>query len=255
MPTTASRDEIIAYADDLLEIGAFADYCPNGLQVPGADRVSRVVSGVSAHRELIERAVENEGELLIVHHGLFWSKAPVALSEAMAARLRVAFDADLNIAGYHLPLDAHLGIGNNALLCERLGFERVATFAAAGGRDIGVVGSIADGIDARELVVRISGLLDREPLVLGAGPSTVRTMGIVSGGGAPYLAEAIGLGLDAMLTGEPAEQATAESREGSIHLIAAGHHATERFGIAALGELIAATFGVEHRFIEVPNPV
>lgn len=253
--TSASRHEIIAFADEALDAPGFDDYGPNGLQVPGTKEVSRIVTGVSAHLELIERSVESGAQMLIVHHGLFWGKQPQALSPAMAARLRLALGAELNVAAYHLPLDADPHVGNNALLCERLGFERRGTFAAAGGRDIGVIGSAAPGISASALCDRISELLDREPLLLGAGPDPISSIGIVSGGGAPFLTEAIGLGLDAMITGEPVEQATAESREGGIHFIAAGHHATERFGIEALGELIRARFGVEHEFVDIPNPI
>lgn len=255
MSTNASRDEIIAFADELLETDAFTDYGPNGLQVPGAERITKVATGVSANRELIERAIEGGADLLIAHHGLFWNKSPRALSEAMAARLRLALGAGLNLAGYHLPLDAHPEIGNNALLCERLGLERTGAFAEAGGREIGVIGSSAEGIASDELRGRVAALLEREPLLLGDGPETVRSVGLLTGGGAPYLGEAIALGLDAMITGEPAEPATAEAREGSIHLIAAGHHATERLGVEALGERIAERFGVAHEFIDVPNPV
>lgn len=252
---TASRDKIISFADEALDAGAFDDYGPNGLQVPGSGEVRRVVTGVSAHLALIERAIESGAEMLIAHHGLFWSKQPQALSPAMAARLRTALGADLNIAAYHLPLDADPRIGNNALLCDHLGLERAGTFAPAGGRDIGVIGASPGGLSPSDLRARVGEILDRDPLMLGDGPDPVHSIGIVSGGGAPFLSDAIGLGLDALITGEPAEQATADSREGGIHFIAAGHHATERFGITALGDLIAERFGIEHEFVDIPNPV
>lgn len=252
---TASRDEIIAFADSALSAPEFDDYGPNGLQVPGAGEVTRIVTGVSAHLALIERAVESGAGMLIAHHGLFWNKQPSALSPAMATRLRVALGADLNVAAYHLPLDADPSIGNNALLCDRLGLKRRGTFAPAGGRDIGVVCSPTESISPSDLTGRVARLLDREPLLLGDGPERVASIGIVSGGGAPFLRDAIRLGLDALITGEPAEQATAEAREGGIHFIAAGHHATERFGIEALGVLIAERFGIEHEFVDIPNPV
>lgn len=251
----AARDEILAFAAELLDLDAFEDHCPNGLQVPGAREVRKVVSGVSAHRELIERAVAAEAELLVVHHGLFWNKGSRALSEPMAARLRIALAAELSVAGYHLPLDAHPEIGNNALLCARLGLEAQGRFGAAGGHPIGVVGASRSGLELSELSERLGEVTGREVLVLGAGPERIRTVGIVSGGGAPFLGEALELDLDAMISGEPSEQATAESREGGIHFLAAGHHATERLGVAALGERIAARFDLEHEFIEVPNPV
>jgi dinuclear metal center YbgI/SA1388 family protein len=255
-PPMAGRDEIIAFCDELLEIGSFEDYGPNGLQVPGSDEVAMVATGVSAHLELIEGAIAAGAQLLLTHHGLFWDFLPRALSPQMAARLRAALEADLSIAGYHLPLDAHREIGNNALLCGMLGFEITEEpFSWARGRPVGVVGRSEGGVDAGELFSRIEELLEREPLVFAAGPQTVRSIGIGSGAGAAAIGEAVSLGLDAMLTGEPAEHVMADAREGGIHFIAAGHYATETVGIRRLGELVAERFGVGHRFIGVPNPI
>jgi dinuclear metal center YbgI/SA1388 family protein len=252
----ARRDEIVRFCDELLEAPAFEDYGPNGLQVPGAPEVSKVATGVSAHRELLDRAVGSGAELALVHHGLFWNSQPRALSEQMAERLRIALAGELSVAAYHLPLDAHRGIGNNALLCERLGFERSdRPFAELMGRPIGVIGRSDDGVDADALVRRIAEALDREPLVFDAGPSTVHSVGIVSGAGASSITEAAELRLDAFVTGEPAEHAMADAREGGLHFIAAGHYATETFGIRRLGEIVAERFEVDHEFIEVPNPI
>lgn len=252
----AARDEIIAFCDDLLDTSSFDDYGPNGLQVPGGTEVSKVASGVSAHLELLERARELGAELVIAHHGLFWDFLPRALSQQMAARLRVALGAGISVAGYHLPLDAHAEIGNNALLCRGLGFEpRETPFAEVRGRTIGCVGEHPDGIEAGDLFRAVERLCDREPLVFDAGPSAVRTIGICSGAGASEVHGAVRLGLDAFLTGEPAEHAMADAREGGLHFIAAGHWATETLGIRRLGELIAERFGIEHEFIAVPNPV
>jgi dinuclear metal center YbgI/SA1388 family protein len=252
----ADRDQILAFCDELLEIDAYDDYGPNGLQVPGAREVERVITGVSAHRELIERAIAAGGQLLITHHGLFWEFLPRALSEQMAKRLRIALDASLTIAGYHLPLDANREIGNNALLCEMLGFELDdRRFAEVRGRPIGVIGHDQKGIEPAELIGRIGRMLGREPLVFDAGPERVRRIGIVSGAAASEIHEAVALGLDAFLTGEPAEHVMADATEGNIHFIAAGHYATETVGIRRLGEEIAEHFGVEHEFIDVPNPV
>ena len=252
----AARDEIIAFCDEILAASTFDDYGPNGLQVPGAAEVSKVVSGVSAHLELLERARDAGAELVIAHHGLFWDSLPRALSEQMAARLRVALEAGISVAGYHLPLDAHPEIGNNALLCRGLGFEPLnARFAEVRGRAIGVVGERRDGIAADDLVAAVARLLDREPLVFDAGPREVHSIGICSGAGASEVHAAIRMGLDAFLTGEPAEHAMADAGEGGLHFIAAGHWATETLGIRRLGELIAERFGVVHEFIAVPNPV
>jgi dinuclear metal center YbgI/SA1388 family protein len=253
------RDQILGFCDELLTSAEFDDYGPNGLQVPGAREVHKLVTGVSAHLELIERSIDAGAELLIAHHGLFWEFHPRALSEQMAARLRTALAADLSVAGYHLPLDAHPEVGNNALLCAGLGLEPSAgpegRFGTARGHRIGMVGVAPEPLPVAELEQRIVNLLGREPLRLGAGPERVERVGLLSGAGASQLHEAIELGLDAVITGEPSEHVTADAREGSIHYFAAGHHATETLGIRRLGELVAERFGIEHEFIDVPNPV
>ena len=250
------RDEIITLCDETLNAGAFEDYGPNGLQVPGESEVTKVASCVSAHLESIERAIAMGAELLIAHHGLFWDFHPRALTEPMAVRLRTALDAGLNIAGYHLPLDAHREIGNNALLCEALGFTASGEpFGQAKGHPIGIVGRDARGIPADELAVRVRARISPDPLLFDSGPPVVHSIGIISGAGSSALGEAVSLGLDALLTGEPAEHAMADAREGHLHFIAAGHYATETFGVRRLGELVAERFGIAHEFIDVPNPI
>lgn len=252
----ASRDEVIAFCDELLDSGSFDDYGPNGLQVPGAPEVAKVVSGVSAHLELLERARDSGAQLVLAHHGLIWDFLPRALSEQMAARLRTVLEAEITVAGYHLPLDAHQEIGNNALLCAGLGFELdPEPFAEVRGRAIGAVGRRAEPIAATHLFAAVRELVGREPLVFEAGPELVGSIGIVSGAGASEVGEAVARGLDAFLTGEPAEHAMADAREGGLHFIAAGHYATETLGIRRLGELVGERFEIEHEFIEIPNPV
>ena len=250
------RDEIIAFCDDLLGASAFADYGPNGLQVPGRRDVRRVATCVSAHLESIQGAIDAGAEILIAHHGLFWDFHPRALSEAMASRLRLALAAELSVAGYHLPLDAHREIGNNALLCERLGLEPSGlAFSEVKGTPIGIVGRAPEGMDAGAFVARVEAAVERRPLVLGSPPAEIRDVGIVSGAGAASIHEAARLGLDAVVTGEPAEHALADAKEAGILFVAAGHYATETFGIRRLGELIADRFGVEQVFLDFPNPV
>ena len=224
--------------------------------MPGAPEVTKVASGVSAHLELLESASASGAQLLLAHHGLFWDFLPRALSEPMAARLRAALGAGLSVAAYHLPLDAHPQIGNNALLCDQLGFELdPEPFAAVRGRPIGSIGRRDEPIAAAELFARVASLLDREPLVFDTGPAEIASIGIVTGAGASTIHEAVARGLDALLTGEPAEHVMADAREGGLHFIAAGHYATETRGIRRLGELVAERFEVEHEFIDVPNPV
>ena len=251
----ARRDEIIAFLDDLLDAGSWEDYGPNGLQVPGAEDVSVVATGVSAHRELFERAREAGAQLVLCHHGLFWRNQPRQVDARMKERLKALFDADMSLAAYHLPLDAHPEVGNNALLCEALGLERAEPFGTLSGRPIGFVGRAPQAISRADLVDRCTRALDREPLVFDGGPDRIASVGIVSGGGASSLGEAIELGLDAFLTGEPSEPGMADSREAGVNFIAGGHWATETFGVKRLGELLGERFGVEHRFLAIPNPV
>jgi dinuclear metal center YbgI/SA1388 family protein len=250
----ASRDEIIAFCDRLLETDAFEDYGPNGLQVPGAEDVSKIATGVSANREFIQGAIDAGAQIALVHHGLFWGGDPQALSERMAERLRALLSARVSLAAYHLPLDAHPEIGNNALLCRGLGFEPDGAFSELRGRPIGVIGR-GEGLDPAQLKARVAELVGREPLMFDGGPEEIRSIGIVSGGASAQVHDAIALGLDAYLTGEPSEPAMADSREGGIHFLAAGHYATETFGVRRLGELLADRFGVEHEFVDVPNPI
>jgi dinuclear metal center YbgI/SA1388 family protein len=251
----ADRDAMIAYLDDLLEVDEFEDYGPNGLQVPGAAEVELVATGVSAHRELFEAAAAAGAQLVLCHHGLFWSGDPDVVTPQLKARLAALFNTDMSLAAYHLPLDAHPEVGNNALLCDALGLRRAEPFGAVRGRPIGFVGRSEEGITADELVERCRAVTEREPLLLGDGPGVVRSAAIVTGGGASTLPEAARLGVDALVTGEPSERAMAEAREAGTHFVAAGHYATETFGVRRLGELLADRFDVEHRFVAMPNPV
>lgn len=247
---------LLAYLDELLSPGAFSDHCPNGLQVPGPDRITAVVTGVSASAELFSRAAELGADLVIVHHGIFWSGAPLALTPAAKRRLQLLFDHDMALAAYHLPLDAHPEVGNNALIAAGLGCAGHEPFGLHEGRAIGVAGRFAgDGITGLELVSRVRDLTGREPLAFLCGPERVQTIGIVSGAAASYLGDAITAGHDAFLTGEPAERVMTQAQEEAIHFVAAGHYATETFGVRRLGELLAERFGIRHEFVDIVNPI
>ena len=253
MPPVA---ELIAALDALLDPSAFADYCPNGLQVAGARDVAVVATGVSAHLELFERAVDADADLVLVHHGIFWEGDSRIVDARLRRRLKLLFDNDIALAAYHLPLDAHPQLGNNALLAAALGAGELAPFADHRGRSIGVCARFPEGgIAAPELVERVARVTRREPLAFTAGPAAVGSIGIVSGAGAGYLGEAIDAGLDAFLTGEPAERVMAQAIEAGVHFIGAGHYATETLGVRRLGELLEQRFGVSHVFIDVPNPI
>ncbi len=248
--------QAIAELDRLLQPTRFKDYCPNGLQVPGRAEVARVATGVSASAELFERAAAAHADLLVVHHGLFWGSAPTAIDARMKRRLKLLFDADISLAAYHLPLDAHPELGNNALIGRALGASVLEPFAFHEGESIGFLARFpGEGIEAGDLFERVTELTARTPLVFDAGPKRVRGMAIVAGAGSDHLTDAVAAGADAFLTGEPAERVMIEAREDGIHFIAAGHYATETFGVKRLGEHLSERFGLEHLFIDVPNPI
>jgi dinuclear metal center YbgI/SA1388 family protein len=260
---TVSATEIVAELDRILEPQRFDDYGPNGLQVPGASEITTLATGVSANVELFEKAIAEQAQLLLVHHGLFWSSGPGPIDAAMKRRLKLLFDADIGLAAYHLPLDAHPQYGNNALLARALGATTLEPFALHHGEPIGFLATLPgtdganldDGMLATELFTRVRELTARDPLVFDAGPARIRKIAIVSGAGSDYLADAAAAGADALLTGEPAERVMAAAREANLHFIAAGHYATETFGVNALGEHLAERFGIRHVFLDVPNPI
>lgn len=243
--------DIIGTCDRVLQPAAFTDFAPNGLQVPGREELQRIVTGVSATRSLLERAVELDAGLVLVHHGLFWDGHPRALTPVLAARLRLLLANHVGLAAYHLPLDAHAEHGNNAILADLLGCRSATAFA-----DVGRAGQFpGDGIPVDELHARVAQVTGREPLRQGSGPRRVRRIALVSGGAASMLPQAIAEGFDAFLTGEPKEHVMADAEEAGIHFFAAGHYATETFGIRRLGEILAAEHGIEHVFVDLPNPV
>jgi dinuclear metal center YbgI/SA1388 family protein len=246
----ADLTRIISALDELLAPGTFDDLGPNGLQVPGGERVERVLTAVTAQRAVSEGAVEAGAQLVLVHHGLFWSFHPVGLTPMLAERLRPLFKHDIALAGYHLPLDAHPEVGNNALLAGALGCAGHMPFA-----DVGRGGWFEAPLAATELFARVADVCGRAPLVFDAGPPEIRRLAIVSGGAASRLPQAVAEGYDAFLTGEPRENVMADAREAGIHFIAAGHYATETFGVRRLGEWLADRFGVEHIWLDIPNPV
>jgi dinuclear metal center YbgI/SA1388 family protein len=252
----AGRDEIIAFCDELLDCGSFEDYGPNGLQVPGAAEVDRIATGVSANLEFLQSAVESGAQLAITHHGLLWGSELAALTAPMAARLRALLCAEVSLASYHLPLDAHPEIGNNALLRGELGLEPDdRPFGEAKGSAVGSIGRAREPIGITELTRRLSEAVGQDPLVFESGPEEITTVGIVTGGGAFAVHEAGRLGLDALVTGEPSEPVMGEAREYGVHFLAGGHYATETLGVRRLGELLADRFDVASEFIDVPNPV
>jgi dinuclear metal center YbgI/SA1388 family protein len=246
----ADRDEILAFASDLLDLDAYPDYGPMGLQVAGAEEVSRLACGVSASLELFERAASSGAQMLLVHHGLLWDRDPRVIDDAARRRLEALFDADMTLAAYHLALDAHPEVGNNALLARELGIEPAEKFA-----EIGFGGALAEPATVDEFTARVREVLGSEPLVFAHGPERVERAAVVTGGAGRYLPDAARQGYDLFLTGEAQEPSLHLARELGIHFVAAGHYATERIGIQALTERLAEHFDLDWEFIDLPNPV
>src|SRR3954469_2547519 len=195
LPGMAARDEIIAFLDDLLDAPAFDDYGPNGLQVVGAEEVSTLVTGVSAHLELFDRAAAAGADMVLCHHGILWNKAPLVVDRQKRARLERLFTAAISVAASHLPLDAHPEVGNNALICAALGLARGEPFGEHRGQTVGFVGRSAEGIAFDDLRGRCAHAFGKEPFVWDTGPGTVHSVGIVSGAAASSFAAAIAQGL------------------------------------------------------------
>ncbi len=252
----AAISDVLSELERLLEPSRFEDYCINGLQVPGPSTVETLATGVSANAELFELAAAEHADLLLVHHGIFWGPGVRALDAPLKRRLQILFEHEIALAAYHLPLDAHLEHGNNALLARALGAAQLEPFALHRGEAIGVLATLpGDGLPATELFARVHAVTGREPLVFDAGAEQVSRVAIVSGAGADYIGEAVRAGADALLTGEVPERAMAEAREAGVHLIAGGHYATETLGVRRLGEYLADSFGLRHVFLDVPNPL
>ncbi|MFT5429611.1 MAG: dinuclear metal center YbgI/SA1388 family protein [Myxococcota bacterium] len=244
---------LVNYLDTYLEAKGCPDYCPNGLQVAGRPEVKRVVCGVTACLELIEAAAERGADALLVHHGILWGNSMPTLTGSFRRRVKALLDADLNLIAYHLPLDRHLEVGNGAAVAQRLGLTDVETFGLHKGVTVGVRGNTAAG-DIDSLAAQISDALDTTPTVLPYGPSVIRSVGVVTGAADKDLPQAVEAGLDCYITGEISEFVMHFAKEEGIHFIAAGHHATERYGVQQLGAHLATTHGLEWEFVDVPNP-
>ncbi len=246
----ADRDEILAFADELLELDAYPDGGPMGMQVAGAHEVKRIVCGVSASLELFERAGRAGAQMVLVHHGLLWDSAPRVIDDAFRRRLKALIEPEITLAAYHLALDAHPEVGNNALLARELGVEPTDRFAT-----IGFGGALKKPASVDEFATRVRVALGSEPLVFAHGPEKIKRAAIVTGGAGRLLPDAAREGYDLFLTGEPEEPSLQTARELGIHFVAGGHYATERIGIQALGRTLGEKFGLDWQFIDLPNPV
>ena len=242
---------LCTYCDQLLDAAAFDDYTPNGLQVEGTRPIRRLVTGVTASLALIQAALDCDADALLVHHGWFWRGDPPALTGPRARRARALFRGDLSLIAYHLPLDAHPRLGNNATLAERLGI--IEARPSTPGKGLLWTGRLTEPTPAATWAAAVGARLGRPPTLVGnAGP--LLRVAWCTGGGQGYLESAAALGIDAFLSGEISEQTTHSARELGIAYLAAGHHATERYGVQALGAHLAEHFGIEHRYLEIDNP-
>lgn len=244
--------EIVQHLDSLLNMPPRQDYCPNGLQVAGRREVRKIVTGVTASLAQINAAIAADADLLLVHHGLLWNNENQAITGMKHARLKRLLEADLNLVAYHLPLDAHPEYGNNARLGKSLGIIPGGTLP--GCSDV-FVGLLPRPVSAEEFSTLLETTLQRKPLWLPGDGRPVHRVAWCSGGSQSLFENAARAQVDAFVCGEASEKAFHVAREYGVHFYAAGHHATERFGVQALGELLASEFSVEHQYIEIENPV
>jgi dinuclear metal center YbgI/SA1388 family protein len=246
--------ELVRYADELLKIAAFKDYCPNGLQVEGRAQVRTLVSGVSASLALLDAAIDHGADAVLVHHGYFWKGEDARVVGYKKQRLQRLLAADVSLIAYHLPLDAHPELGNNAQLGKLLGLRVTGAFDTESGLGLGLIGEVDAPCDGDQFALHIARTLGRAPLHVAGLQRPIRTIAWCSGGAQGYIERAAALGVDAYLTGEVSEYTVHIARETGLHFFAAGHHATERYGVRALGEHLAQRFGLHHEFIDLDNP-
>jgi dinuclear metal center YbgI/SA1388 family protein len=246
------RDDLETYLAAYLETARFRDYCPNGLQVEGRRLIAHVVTGVTASLALIERSLDLAADAVIVHHGYFWRGEDARVVGPRRTRLAKLLAHDLNLFAYHLPLDVHPEVGNNAQLAVRLGLLPEGRF---GEQNVGAFGVLAQPASLAAFAAQVESALGRKPLTIGAPEHPIRRIAWCTGAAQGMIDEAAALGVDAYLTGEASEQTVHYAREAGIAFIAAGHHATERSGVQALGQHLAAHFGLRHSFVDIDNPV
>ena len=245
---------LVEEAQRYLNAARISDYCPNGLQIEGRPQVRRIVSGVTASQALVDAAVEAEADVLLVHHGYFWKGENPCITGMKQRRLKTLLSNDISLLAYHLPLDLHPEVGNNVQLAAQLDITVEGPLDPDDPRTVGLLGSLREPMSPRDFARRVQQVLGREPLLV-EGPEVVRRIGWCTGGGQGYIDQAIAAGVDLYLTGEASEQTFHSARENGISFIAAGHHATERYGVQALGDYLARRFAIEHLFIDCPNPI
>lgn len=249
--TGMDRGALDAYLGEFLQVHLYRDYCPNGLQVEGRAQIRHIVSGVTASAALIGAAIEAGADALLVHHGYFWRGEDARITGLRRRRIGSLIGHDLNLFAYHLPLDAHPEVGNNAMLGRRLGLDITAR---GGENNLVAMAAAPEGQTLDGFAAGVSSRLGRPPLVVGEGGRVLRRIAWCTGGAQGYFEQAIAMGADVYLSGEISEQTVHLARESGVAYIAAGHHATERYGVQALGEHLARRFGLLHSHIDIDNP-
>lgn len=249
------RTELVNYLNKLLAVSTIHDYCPNGLQVEGREEIHKIVTGVTACQALIDAAIEAGADAIIVHHGFFWKNENPVLTGMKKKRLGALLKHDINLLGYHLPLDAHLTLGNNIQLAHRLGWPVDGRLSEQGDAALIFYGEYAQPQTIHAFSDQIKQVLGRTPLHIAGASAKISRIAWCTGGAQSYMEHVIDRNFDAFISGEVSEYTTHMARETGIHYFSAGHHATERYGVQALGAHLADTFGIEHQFIDIPNPV
>ena len=250
----ASLKELTEYINTFLQIDRFKDYCPNGLQVEGKNEVHSVVTGVTASQALIDNACEKNADAILVHHGYFWRNEDARITGIKRKRIAALLENNISLLAYHLPLDAHPQVGNNAQLGRLLDIQMDGELRCNPSTVCGTYGHLKSAIKADVFKDKIDSVLRRKSTHIHAGTSDITTIGWCTGAGQGFIEVAIKQGLDAYISGEISEATTHLAREAGIHYFAAGHHATERYGVQALAEHLAKQFGIEHEFVDVDNP-
>jgi dinuclear metal center YbgI/SA1388 family protein len=245
--------ELVGAVDETLQPSNFKDYCPNGLQVEGRSRVARLVTGVTASQALLEAAIAAGADAVLVHHGYFWRGEDPCLTGIKRRRIALLLEHDISLLAYHLPLDEHPTLGNNAQLAQRLAIPVVGQPGGGDGSCPVMSGELETPVNGAAFAAHIARTLGRKPLHIAAGRE-IRRLAWCTGGGQGFIEHAVGLEVDAYISGEVSEQTVHIARENDVHFFAAGHHATERYGVQALGEHLARLLPLEHHFIDIDNP-
>lgn len=248
-------NELVAALDAELDSGAFKDYCPNGLQVEGRAEVRRIATAVTASENIVRQAVQAGADALLVHHGYFWKNESQVVTGMKYRRLSALIKNDISLLAYHLPLDAHATLGNNARLARLLNWQVTSGLEAENPRSIGLVGVPETDRTVGEIADRITEVLGREPLLIGDREQAVSTLGWCTGAAQGFIEQAAQAGCDLYISGEISENTVHAARELGVAYLAAGHHATERYGVLALGQWLEARFGIEHIALDEDNPV